>query len=195
MEIEKLFLENQDYMKAFADAKEGFEKAKDKLLEKLLEKLWEEFKEHFENKYKNIEENVCDSDYSVPICEIEGKDTISFYLSIYEDKKKYTDSCYEYGFILYKKDTRGERSTKELQKTITKHMEQVLGESSEPEETWPWWNSIAESLTDFTKDEVFALHFDKKERDKFIDEKFQEAEELIGKLKQSEEFKKYKWLV
>ena len=201
MEIEKLFLENQDYMKAFADAQDGFEKAKRKLLEKLLEKLWEELKERFENKYKNIEENVCDSNYSVPICEIEGKNTISFYFAIYyEDEDEDTWMYYEYGFILYKKDTRGERSTKELQKTITKHMEQVLGESDKEttDEIWPWWKRdsiIEESLTDFTKDEVCALHFDKKARNKFMDDKFQEAEKLIKKLKQSEEFKKYKWLV
>ncbi len=186
MEVKKLFLDNKDYMKAFANAQEGFEKAK----EKLWKKFWEELKKRFKNEYKNIEENG-DMWYSVPICEIEGKDTISFAIN-----------WYEYGFILYKKDTQGKPSTKTLQEKITKHMKQVLGESEDPTRIWPcwpWWrsdsNSIDESLTDFTKDEVCDLHFDKKARDKFVDEKFQEAKKLIDTLKQSEEFKKYNWLV
>ena len=202
MEIKKLFLDNKDYMKSFADAQEGFEAAQ----EELKEKFWEEFKKRFENKYKNIEYIFDDGHYfsvpvyvSVPVCEIEGKDTISFHFAIFYDMPKYV-SWYEYGFMLYKKGTRGESSTEELQEKITKHMEQVLGKCKRNEEPrnrgiWPWWSSIEESLTDFTKDEVCALHFDKKERNKFIDEKLQEAKKLIEKLKQSEEFGQYTWLV
>ena len=200
MKIKELFLANKDYMKAFADAQEGFEATQ----EELKEKFREELIKRFENKYKNIEYIFDDRHYvSVPVCEIEGKDTISFFFAIFYDMPKYV-SWYEYGFILYKKDTRGESSTEELQKTITKHMEKVLGKckvisrrNEEPRNRgiWPWWKSIEESLTDFTKDEVCTLHFDKKARNKFIDEKFQEAKKLIKKLKQSEEFKQYTWLI
>ena len=194
MEIKKLFLENQDYIKAFENAQEGFKAAKDALKEELKKKFREELIKRFENKYKNIEENVYCSEYYVPVCEIEGKYTISFGIC-YEWHKPY------YGFVLYKKDTQGDdSSTKKLQETITKHMAQVLKEKStkEPTECWLWWKDdsiIEESLTDFTKDKVCALHFDEKERNKFIDEKLQEARELIGKLKKSEQFKKYKWLI
>ncbi len=192
MEVKKLFLDNKDYMKAFANAQEGFEEAK----KKLWKKFWEDLKKRFKNEYKNIEENVCDAEYSVPICEIEGKDTISFAIAIYCEDTRYK-TWYEYGFILYKKDTQGKPSTKTLQEKITKHMKQVLGESEDPTRIWPWWkdDSIEESLTDFTKDEVCDLHFDKKARDKFVDEKFQEAKKLIDTLKKSEKFKKYNWLV
>ncbi len=187
MEVKKLFLDNKDYMKAFANAQEGFEKA----AQEVREKFWEELKKRFKNEYKNIEENY-DKEYSVPICEIEGKDTISFAIC-------YGDTWYQYGFILYKKNTQGKPSNKTLQEKITKHMKQVLGESEQkPTEIWPWWKEdypIEGSLTDFTKDEVCDLHFDKKARDKFVDEKFQEAKKLIDTLKQSEEFKKYNWLV
>ncbi len=192
MEVKKLFLDNKDYMKAFANAQEGFEKA----AQEVREKFWKELKKRFKNEYKNIEDNG-DMWYSVPICEIEGKDTISFAI----EKEDNDDNFGFYGFILYKKDTQGKQSTKTLREKIIKDMKQVLGESEQkPTEIWPWWNFYyldcsKLSLTDFTKDEVCDLHFDKKARDKFVDEKFQEAKKLIDTLRKSEEFKKYNWLV
>ncbi len=190
MEVKKFFLDNKDYMKAFANAQEGFEEA----AQEVREKFWKELKKRLKNEYKNIEENVCCGvKYSVPICEIEGKDTISFAI----EEEDNDDNFGFYGFMLYKKDTQGKSSTKTLQEKITKDMAQVLGESKKPTEIWPWWNFYYSklSLTDFTKDEVCDLHFDKKARDKFVDEKFQEAKKLIDTLKKSEKFKKYNWLV
>ncbi len=195
MEVKKLFLDNKDYMEAFANAQEGFVAAQ----KELLEKFCKELKERFENEYKNIEEIYgCEC---VPICEIEGKDTISFFISKYHYTWKKDLCVHDYGFMLYKKDSR-EPSIETLQETIRKNMKKFLGKSYTSKsdgfnEISPWWKSYSPdlSLTDFTKDEVCDLHFDKKERDKFVDENFQGFKKLIDTLKQSEEFKKYNWLV
>ncbi len=182
MEVKKFFLDNKYYMEAFANAREGFVAAQ----KELKVQFWEELKKRFKNEYKNIEDNG-DREYSVPICEIEGKDTISFFIYYWhKDSGGYGDN---YWFMLYKKGTRGKQSTKTLREKIIKDMAQVLGKSRQPDESWVWWK-------DTHHDDWSVFYFDEKvARDKFVDEKFQGFKKLIDTLKQSEEFKKYNWLV
>ncbi len=173
MEVKKLFLDNKDYIKAFANAQEGFVAAQ----KELKVEFWEELKKRFKNEYKNIEKIYgCEC---VPICEIEGKDTISFF--IYYWHKDSGDYRAHYGFKFSNYGT--------LREKIIKDMAQVLEKSRQPKHDLVWWkNTCDHHWSVFYFDEEAA-------RDKFVDEKFQGFKKLIDTLKQSEEFKKYNWLV
>ena len=183
MEIKELFLKNPEYMLVFADEQEAFKQAKQELDNKIFDGLKEKFKVHKYN-FGHVEKdggrsywwkwlrchicNISRNTFIDLVIEINSDDLLWFGIILFDNKE-----------YIFQDHERCSKIFNKLRENCSNILEQLNFDNA----SWLFHKNIHEKVK-------FTYNLDSS-LDNFIREILSD----IQKLKGSEDFKDYKWLV